>query len=157
MKIREIKKNELSKIFPLAKEFIEDYRKITKPKKCVTIETALKNKKRIFTNDLKKGTGNIIVAEKDEEFIGYIFVLSFIPGIQKSDNRQGYISDLYIQKEFRKKKIAQKLSKEAEKWLKKKKINEIILDVNIVNINAKKLYLKLNYKEESIRMSKKLK
>ena len=158
MKIREATKKDIPEILEMSKHFIEEYRKITKMKTKVSVETALRYKKNFFERDLDSGDGAIFIAEKDKKSVGYIFVLIFAPGMEKAKKYSpGYISDLHIEKEYRKQGIGQKLLKESEKWLKKKGKSEVGLDVSTWNNKAIGLYKKMQFKDKSIKLEKKLK
>ncbi|HRZ85253.1 MAG TPA: GNAT family N-acetyltransferase [Candidatus Paceibacterota bacterium] len=115
-------------------------------------------KKKIFENDLGSGNGAIFLIEENKEAIGYIFVLLFIPGMEKyKKDSPAYISDLYVKKSFRKKGFAIKLIKESEKWAKSKNKKEIILDVETFNNKALNLYKKIKFKPISFKLKKELK
>lgn len=141
----------------LARNFIEEYRKLTKIKPKVTVNSALKFKKKIFEKDFKSGKGAVFAIEKDSQYIGYIFVLTFTPGMEKASKfSPAYISDLHIEKSFRRKGFAKKLIKEAEKWAKSKNKKEISLDVGTFNKRAINLYKKSKFQDKSIKLEKKL-
>ena len=158
VKIKKATKRDISKVLELSRNFIEEYRKATKMKTKVSINTALSYKKKFFEKDLSSGNGVIFVAEKDKKIIGYIFVLTFTPGMEKAKRYSpAYISDLHIEKPFRRKGFAKKLIKEAEKWSKDKNKKEIILDVGTFNKGAIDLYKGIKFKDKSIKLEKKLK
>ena len=158
VKIVRCSKKDLPKILEFSKNFIEEYRKITKMKTKVTVKFALKFKKGIFEKDLKSKKGAIFALEDDGEYKGYIFVLTFIPGMEKSEKYSpAYISDLHIEKQFRRKGFAKKLIKEAEKWAKSKNKKEIMLDVGTFNKGAIDLYKSLKFEDKSVKLEKKLK
>jgi ribosomal protein S18 acetylase RimI-like enzyme len=157
MKIRKITLKNIDKILELSREFIEEYRKVTKMKTDVPISTALKYKKRIFKKDLKSGHGAIFAMEEEGDFIGYIFVLTFVPGMEKMKKySSGYISDLHVCKKWRKKGLGIKLVKGGEKWLKSRGKEKVSLDVGTYNNGAVGLYRKLNFKDKSLKLEKKL-
>ena len=158
VKIIRCSKKDIPKILEFSKNFIEEYRKITKMKTKVTVKFALGFKKKIFEKDLKSKKGAIFALEDNGKYKGYIFVLTFMPGMEKSDRYSpAYISDLHIEKPFRRKGFAKKLIKEAEKWAKEKNKKEIILDVGTFNKGAINLYKSLRFKDKSIKLEKKLK
>jgi len=157
MRIRKATIKDIPNILRLSREFIVEYRKISKIKPEVSVDVALKFKKNIFENDLVSGKGAIFFIEENEETIGYIFVLLFIPGMEKNKKYSStYISDLYIKKNFRKKLLATKLIKESEKWAKEKNKKEITLDVGTFNNKAINLYKKINFKPTSLKLKKEL-
>jgi len=158
VKIKKATKRDIPKVLELAKEFIEEYRKISKAKSKVTVDSALNFKKKIFNKDLSSGNGAIFLVEENNIYVGYIFVLTFIPGMENAKKyAPGYVSDLHIKKKYRKKGFAIKLIKESEKWLKKKNKKEIALDVGTFNKSAINLYKKMKFKDKSIKFEKNLK
>lgn len=158
MEIRKATKRDIPKVLELAREFIEEYRKISKAKSKVTVDSALNFKKKVFDKDLKSGNGAIFIVEENNFYVGYVFVLTFTPGMEKSKKYSpGYVSDLHIKKKYRKKGFAIKLIKESEKWLKKKKKTEIALDVGTFNKPAINLYKKMKFKDTHIKFEKDLK
>src|SRR3989339_519343 len=71
-------------------------------------------------------------------------------------NSAGYISDLYVEEKYRKSGLGSELIKEAQEWLRKKGKKNVTLHVESWNIGAINLYRKLEFKDKSIRMEKKL-
>jgi ribosomal protein S18 acetylase RimI-like enzyme len=158
IKIIKCSKKDIPRILELARNFIEEYRIIAKIKPKVSVDSALKFKKGIFEKDFKSGKGVVFAVEMDGRYVGYIFVLTFMPGMEKANKHSpAYISDLHIEKPFRGKGFAMKLIKEAEKWAKSKNKQEISLDVGTFNGAAIELYKKSDFKEKSIKLEKKLK
>ncbi len=158
MKIRKATKKDIPNVLNMSRHFIEEYRKITKMKTSVSVEIALKYKKKFFEKDLSSGKGAIFIAKDNKEIVGYIFVLTFMPGMEKAIKYSpAYISDLHIEKRYRRKGFAKKLIKEAEKWAKSKNKEEIILDVGTYNKSAINLYKKLKFRDKSLKLEKKLK
>lgn len=157
MKIRKATKKDIPKILVLAERFLEEYQTIMKIKAKDSVARATKGKKKIFEKDLSSGNGAIFLAEEGGKQLGYVFVLTFFPWAEKfKKHSPGFISDLYVKKEYRKKGVGIKLIKEAEKWLKSKGKKDIALDVGTYNRSAINLYNKLKYKDKTIRMWRKL-
>lgn len=156
MKIRKATKKDIPKVLELAKDFIIEHRKISKLKEAPPIKETLNVKKKILQKDIRQNNGVILIAKEDSEFIGYIFAIKgFLH--DRSAKTKVYVSDLFVKKELRKKRIANKLIIELFKWCKKEKVNEVFLDIDSHNKKAKKLYDTLKFKARSIKMSKKLK
>ena len=156
MKIERVTKQNISKILELSKDFIEEHHKISKIRNAPSTKTLLNQKKKILENNINKNRGIILAIKENDIYIGYIFAIKGLLHI-RSLKSKAYISDLFIKKDFRKKGIAKKLIKECITWCKREKINEIFLDVDIHNLKAKQLYKNLKFKEQSIKLSKKLK
>jgi len=157
MKIRKGTRHDINRVLKMSGEFIEEYRKSVKMETDVSINTALKFKKKILEKDLKSGHGAIFIVEENKNFIGYIFVLTFTPEMESCKKYSpGYISDLHICKKYRRRGLGVMLIKEAERWLRVKKKEKVSLDVSIFNKKAIHLYKKLKFKDKSIKLEKKL-
>jgi ribosomal protein S18 acetylase RimI-like enzyme len=65
----------------------------------------------------------------------------------------GYISDLYVKKEYRAKGIASVLMEKTLDWFKKMKVNHVSLDVDMNNEPAIKLYSKFGFNKKMFKMS----
>ena len=155
MKIEKITPRNITKIIKLFEKFNEEYFKTYNIKDNPPMKTLAKQKKKIFEEDTKNKKGIILAAKKDDNYIGYIFAIKGLPH-DKSLKSKAYISDLFIKKNFRKEGIAEKLIRECDAWCKREKRNEIFIDVNLKNSKARKLYQKMKFKEQKIRLSKKL-
>lgn len=106
---------------------------------------------------LKSPNAFLFVAFSENIVIGYIF--GWIEKRSKNywkTQRYGYICDLFVKEEFRKKGIGKALIEKAEKWFKEKGIEDVHLEVYAQNPNLE-FYEKLKYKEKSIRLVKNLK
>lgn len=98
----------------------------------------------IIKNDL-----NILLGYKiNNEIVAYLF-------LKKIDN--GYLIDgLYVEEEYRNKRIATSLIEEALKILKSKSISNIEINVMFKNKTALKLYKKLGFTELRINLRKEI-
>jgi ribosomal protein S18 acetylase RimI-like enzyme len=150
MKIRKAKKEDWIEYYKLKVEESKEYGKIIGKE----IKIPSKNK---LKKEFKEFVGNralvIYVIEVNEKLVAYINCK-----IHKSFwvNR-GYVDDIFVLRDYRRKGFATKLIKEFSNFLKKKKINEFELSVNPKNKNAIKLYEKIGFEMSKYEMRKKLK
>ena len=99
----------------------------------------------IYTKD-----DNYLFVAIEEDIVGYIY-LKIIKGSDVCEDKDTAIIDaLYVEEEYRNKKIATNLIKEAIDFLKIKQIDYVTISVISNNEVAKKLYQKLGFNEYSI-------
>ncbi len=138
MKIRKAKKSDFKQYLRLKKEEEKDYSKITKQKIKYPKDNILKKE---FNEQLSSRRHLILVIETNKELIGYIYGTFF----NTSYSKGGYIEDIFVLKNFRKKGLAIKLINEFIKILKNKGYKKIHLSVNVKNKGAIELYKKLGF------------
>jgi ribosomal protein S18 acetylase RimI-like enzyme len=108
-----------------------------------------------FKEELRKKNSAVFIAE-DKKPIGIIIVTYFIPLRISKFARKGYVSNLYVQKNHRKKGIGKKLLDTSLKWLKKNKVQYISLEIHLENKNALKFYRKLGFKDYTLKLAKEI-
>lgn len=138
MKIRKAKKEDFEEYLKLKRAEEKDYseiigKKIIKPKDNIL--------KREFNEALKSKKHLVLVVEKDKHLMGYLHGTYFSNPYDKG----GYVEDIFVTNNFRRKGVASKLIKEFVKILKDKKYKKIRLSVNTKNIGAIRLYKKLGF------------
>jgi len=148
MEIRKIKKEDFEGYLRLKKESLKDYSKLTGEK----IKFSIDKIRKEFDDFISKKNKFAIII-RDKEVIGYITGM-FVKNIY---NRYGYIDDLFISKNFRKKEYAKSLLKEFTKIMKLKGVENIRLGVRINNRKAINFYKKNDFKTIHYEMEKKLK
>lgn len=92
----------------------------------------------------------ILVSEQANKINGYLVGTFLMHAFQKI----GYIDDLFVKKEFRRKRVATSLIKEFMKIAEKRNLKRIRLGVAVKNKNAIKLYQKLGFKITHYEMQK---
>ena len=98
----------------------------------------------------------ILLAEVNRKIAGYLLAKEkAIPAVYKN-HITGYVNDLYVKKQYRKKGIGKKLMKEAEKLLKKYKYSFYSLKVNTQNRGTHTFYKSLGMIDLNTEMVKKL-
>lgn len=124
-----------------------------------TIKPIDKNKEIYFSylkKDLKHKNRSIFMVLENKKVIGMILAQSFKPLPISKFQKKGYISNLYILKDYRKKGIGKKLVNYVLKWLKEKKVGHITLEIHVKNAPALKLYRKMGFKDYTMKLSKKI-
>ena len=85
----------------------------------------------------------LLVAEDFEKLIGFIWANFIAFGIR----RYGYIEDLYVQEEYRKRGIAKSLISAVKKEFKELKTNAVFVSTELENQIAQNLYLSENFRK----------
>lgn len=136
MEIRLADKKDFALFYAIKKEFYEEYSKKKKP---------FEFSQSDFQELLKDF---VIIAIEDCGIIGLL-----VGEIRTEKNElEGYIAELFVKKEFRKKHIATKLKNYFLKILKNKEICLCRIDVNPDN-PAQEVYKKWGFKIDKYRMS----
>ncbi|UCH89350.1 MAG: GNAT family N-acetyltransferase [Thermoplasmata archaeon] len=131
--------------------------KRTSPEHIVYIKRK-KEAKKLTLNFIQRliwsKNGLVLIAEKDGKVAGYIAVMikKNIP-IFKIE-RVGYITDIYVRKQYRRSGISSQLEREGLKWLKKKGVSKVMLNVFPGNRNAISVYKKWGFSEFILDMRK---
>lgn len=139
IKIRRAKKEDIKSYLYLKRQSDKDYAKIINKK---LKPECNKSFKKHFNKIISSKKDLLLFAKENSNLIAYIHGTFYICEYGKS----GYVEDIFVLKEFRDKGIATALIEEFIKLLKKKKIKNIHLSVNIKNKNAIKLYKNLGFK-----------
>lgn len=137
MEIRLATKKDFEKFLTIKEEFIEDYSISKKTKEFIKEE---------FNEYLKNGA--IILAIENN------IIISYLTGeINKNPYETiGYISEIFVKKEYRSKGISTKLKDKFLEFLKEKDIRICRIDVN-PNNPAQEAYKKWGFKIDKYRMS----
>lgn len=111
--------------------------------------------------EIKAGKGIILFAAEDDCMVGVIAgIIDVLPVGETVGHKKKYKSarvlELYVDPNFRGKKIGFFLMDEIEKYFLKKKCDQIKVEVYIPNKNAHAFYQKQGYQNESIDLIKRL-
>lgn len=98
-----------------------------------------------FRAEVGKKTRHFLVAESEDEVIGYAG--AFLPGV----GGEGDIMTIAVNPNFRRKGIASYFISALEKWAKERGADAMMLEVDVSNESAIALYLKLGYEKLNIR------
>ena len=107
-----------------------------------------------FKDELKKKNSTVFIAE-DKKPIGIIIATFFQPLRISKFARKGYVSNLYVKKNYRNRGIGKKLLHTSLKWLKENNIKYISLEIHLDNKKALKFYRDLGFKDYTLKLAKK--
>ena len=107
--------------------------------------------KKFFKGCIYSKNRLLLVAEENGEIIGYaVGELSSRPPVYKI-RKMGYISDVFVEKNFRKLGIAKQFLHVLKKWFKAKNIKHIELSVHVKNEIGKKAWAKYGLEDYMIK------
>lgn len=149
MKIRKVTKEDFRRYSALRKEGLEDYSKFAKEKLRITSKQIKEEFNGIFSNKRRV----LFVFEENKEIKAYIMG-TLIKNVYQC---AGYIDDIFVGKDSRKKGFGRLLMKAFVDWAKSKKATKMRLGVRINNKKAISLYKKLGFKIKHYEMEKELK
>ncbi|MEA2037459.1 MAG: GNAT family N-acetyltransferase [Nanoarchaeota archaeon] len=160
--IRKASLRDVPRIVDLWKEFMNDHDDIVlkrnKRLKSYTLRKAkAANNYKVHTQKLiKSKKGVILVAENDNELLGFtlLIIKGEIPIFKIK--KIGYIADLFIRKKLRGKSIGSKLMKESIKWFRKKGLKYISVGLYADNTPAHSFYKKKTFFDYKIEMRRKI-
>src|SRR3989344_6230593 len=138
LEIRRAKKEDFVDYLILKREEEKDYSKIVGKKMPHPKDNLLRKE---FLDILKDKKILLLVVEENKKLIGYMHT-TFFKNIYR---KGGYVGDLFVLREFRRKGIATKLINKFIKALKNRGYKMISLSVNIKNKKAIKLYKKVGF------------
>lgn len=106
--------------------------------------------------DLAHPQRAVFFAIEDDETVGMVLakVYDCIP-ISKYQSK-GYISNLYVLEQFRKRGIGAELAQHALAWLRDQDVRHVLLEIHEGNHAALALYRKLGFQTYTVKMTKDL-
>ncbi|MBD3259429.1 GNAT family N-acetyltransferase [Candidatus Woesearchaeota archaeon] len=148
MKIRKAKKEDFKEYHEIRKEDWDEYLKQQGSKRKITSNQIRKEFNKFVTtkNHL------MLLCKKDKEVTGYL-IGTFI---KNPYDKLGYVDNLYVRKEFRRRGVAGKLLKEFIRIMKTKGVDKIQLGAGKENRGALKLYKKLGFEIKFYEMQKQI-
>ena len=143
-------------------EFMEDHDnivlKINKKLMPYTLrkKSGTKNFSEFVNKCIKSKNMEIYIAKVDDVSVGYslIYIKDEIPIFKVK--KLGYISDLFVKKEFRKKKISSKLMAVSMAWFRKKGLKHTSIILYADNPYAHTVYKKWGFFDYKIEMRRNL-
>lgn len=162
MLIKEANLENVSKIVDSWIEFIEEHDKIVISENPELEEYEKKisnmgdNYKEFLESHIKSEKGVVFIAEEDGEIVGFtlIYIKDEIPIFE--NKKVGFISDLYVKKEFRNRKISSKLRDKSLEWFKDKGLKFVSLAMHPDNKFAHSVYKKWGFFDYKVEMRKKI-
>lgn len=101
----------------------------------------------LFLDDMTRNDRLFLVAKEKNNYIGFIRVEIRNTPELFNNVTTGYISDLYVDENYRGSGLADKLMDECIIWIKGKGIENVRLNVNSENKRAINFYQKIGFKE----------
>jgi len=118
----------------------------------------LKNTKKKYLEflkiDLSRQWRVVFVAVENKKIVGMIIGKRYNAISISRFKRKGYMSNLYIDKDYRKKGIGMKLLRHTLKWLKKQGVKHVSLEIHTNNSVAQKVAHKIGFKDYTIKLTK---
>ena len=108
-----------------------------------------------FKAELKKKNSSVFIAEEKKP-VGIIIATYFKPLRISKFSKKGYISNLFVDEEYRNKGVGKKLLNKSLKWLKDNKVKYISLEIHLENKAALKFYRKSGFKDYTLKLAKKI-
>jgi ribosomal protein S18 acetylase RimI-like enzyme len=104
---------------------------------------------------VKKESHRVFVAEdENQSFLGYVWVGE--GSNPMTGTKHGYIYDIFVKEDQRRKGIGIMLMEKAERYCRETGYHELLLMVAINNQPAQELYIKQGFKAEQMYMLKRL-
>lgn len=98
--------------------------------------------------NLKSGKETAFLFQIEGVLVAFINVsirVDYVEGSEKSP--VGYVEGIYVEPEYRDKKIALQLFKKAEKWAINRGCTQMGSDIELENVNSYKFHKKIGFKE----------
>ncbi|VVB79256.1 Mycothiol acetyltransferase [uncultured archaeon] len=105
--------------------------------------------------EMAKSRTKFFIAEVDKKVIGFMIAYTLKRPAMYQSRRFGWIEGI-VAKEYRRKGIGESLTKEALKWLKKKGVKRVELEVNVKNEKGINAWVKYGFKEYEMILYKSL-
>jgi ribosomal protein S18 acetylase RimI-like enzyme len=120
--------------------------------------------KDVYTDELlkliKENNGIIYIAESNNYCVGMIAGIiekySVIDNTHYKNDKEGRILELFVEENYRKENIGNKLMENMEKYFREKGCDFLLVDVFEYNNVAKEFYKKSGYSTRNIEMCKKI-
>lgn len=102
--------------------------------------------------------GIILVAEQDQKLIGFVCLLGPSGGTpdKKSDAAYAFMSDLFVDPEYRNQGVGRQLIEKVEEQARTMGADNVALRVAVDNTGPRRFYTKNQYQEKFVVMSKQL-
>jgi len=160
MVVRNAKLSDVESIVRLWKEFMKE-NNLFKTRGVSKVDQFNKNSYNLFRKytikNIRSNNCIVLVAEEKSVIIGFLEAQ-----IKNHDRtvykikKTGYISDLFVKKNYRKRKVSSTLKNLAFKWFKSKNLKYVSLQTEMRNKIAHKIYKKWGFFEHHIVLFKEL-
>jgi ribosomal protein S18 acetylase RimI-like enzyme len=114
--------------------------------------------RRLLLAQCRRSTGKILVAEADDEVVGFVCVLAQVDSkdVLEKDSQHAYITDLVVLPGHRNEGVGKALLAAAEQYVAGQGGSVLKVDVLAANDVALDLYTSMGYVENEIRLAKRL-
>ena len=150
MKIRPVKKEEISLLIKFEQELVEFER---------PFDSTLKDEKISYydiSSKINSKDSCVLIAEVNDEIVGsgFLDIVKAKPFLKH--NYFGSLGFFYVKQEWRGRGINKAILKELVKWAKKRNVYEIRLQVYDKNTDAKSVYFKYGFEPTLLEMRLKI-
>lgn len=98
----------------------------------------------------------VFVAQSDDKQVGYLIARVFEDPPVLKIRRKGVITDIFVERGYRKRGIGQKLIERALKWFRKQNLQFAELSVYVKNISGKIFWKRMGFEDHMTIMRKKI-
>jgi ribosomal protein S18 acetylase RimI-like enzyme len=153
--IRTTTKEDFHSLLIMLEKYYQYHSSLTKEKNC----SFFSNIKKVLQKKIEEAIKNkddykILVAIRNNEIVGFTIGLIRNAPFYSPHQKIGFVCEMFVETEFRRKGIGKNLSLQLFKWFKRKEIKRIELDVDTKNLKAMKFWKRLAFSELKMRMKK---
>ena len=153
MKLK-IRKATVKDLDIVAELFLKQLRELKKFEPSLKVGTKKDAKKAVRGSGKRTRYFVILVAEANGEIVGFVNGLTYRHSIR--NKREGFVNNIYVLPEYRRKGIATKLLTSIIKKFKMRNLTMCTLDAYVKNKKAISLWKKMGFKEDFIEFKKKI-
>lgn len=106
--------------------------------------------------NIRSRNGRVVVAEEDGKLVGYALFYIKKSSPVYTNRLFGHISEFFVIKEYRRRKVSSLFRDEAIKFFRKKGLKHMSIDVSPTNSDARKIYKKWGFQEYHIEMRRRI-
>ncbi len=160
MIVRKAKLKEVPAIVELWKEFMRDHDKIflSKYPQHKKYLRRRKDAPKVMGEFIRKNihskNATVVVAEEKGKLVGYGMIMMKKDPPVYVENTNAYITDLFVKRQHRGKKISSEIKDALLQWAQEKGEHIISLNAFVVNTHARNVYKKWGLKEFSVNLRK---
>ena len=162
VKVRKARLSDVDEIVQLWKEFFDEHDNMvisgnTQLAPYMEKKSDADQKFRNFAKKtIRSRNGLILVADDDGKLVGYALSLIKKNIVVFELERYGYISDLFVKKEYRGREISSMFKDESMKWFKQKGLKHASIMVQFQNRRAHEIYRKWGFHDLHIELRRKI-
>lgn len=154
MEIRKATPEDFEELLKLKLELKESERKFNK--NLPPVNKVKQHYKEYLSKDLSRENSAVFVAVEENQLIAMISARIYTALAIYDSEKRGYLSNLFVKKEFRKKGIGTKLMQKAIAWLSSMNAKTAIAEIYKENTSSLKISYSLAFTDYSVKLCKKL-